>query len=275
LTKAASATRWAPRFLSNSTDRRQAGVPGHEDPQLAQVLEVASPRLPRDPPPGPHLRHQQDEPPVQGAPGLTLKAAPTAVIFDVGNVLYGWDPDSFLVRQIADDAARLRFVEETDLYGWHETLDGGRPYAEAAAELSEKFPQYADLIAAWSARFGETITGPVPGVHAIVEALDARDVPLFAITNFSADFWAPFFERERAFFRQFRDIVVSGEVKMLKPDPAIYYLALDRFRLHPSQALFVDDRTINVAAAEAVGMHAHLFTTADDLQARLRADGLL
>ena len=199
----------------------------------------------------------------------------TAVIFDVGNVLYGWDPDSFLVRQIADDEARLRFIADTDLYGWHETLDGGRPYAEAAAELSEKFPQYAELIAAWSARFGETITGPVPGVHAIVEALDARDVPLFAITNFSADFWTPFFERERAFFRRFRDIVVSGEVKMLKPDPAIYFLALDRFRLHPKQALFIDDRAINVEAAESVGMHAHLFTTAGDLQARLHDEGLL
>src|SRR3954470_4325946 len=96
---------------------------------------------------------------------------PAAVIFDVGNVLYGWDPDSFLVRQIADDEARLRFVEETGLYAWHETLDGGRPYDEAAAELNEKFPQYAQLIAAWSERFGETITGPVPGTHEIVEAL--------------------------------------------------------------------------------------------------------
>ena len=200
---------------------------------------------------------------------------PTAVIFDVGNVLYGWDPESFLVRQIADDAARLQFVEDVDLYGWHETLDAGRPYDEAAAELSEKFPHYADLIAAWSERFGETITGPVPGVHDIVEALDRRGVPLFAITNFSADFWTPFHARERAFFGRFRDIVVSGEVKLLKPDPAIYFLALDRFGLHPRQALFVDDRLINVEAAEAVGLHGHLFTTAEALRVRLEDDGLL
>ena len=117
---------------------------------------------------------------------------PTAAVFDCGNVLYGWDPDSFLVRQIADDDARLRFIEDTDLWGWHDTLDGGRPFAEAAAELSEKFPAYADLISAWGERFGETISDPVPGVHAIVEELDARGVPLFGITNFSAEFWAPF-----------------------------------------------------------------------------------
>ena len=198
-----------------------------------------------------------------------------AVVFDVGNVLYGWDPDSFLVRQIADDEARLRFIEDVDLYAWHDTLDGGRPFAEAEAELTEKFPHYAALIRAWSDRFGETITGPVPGVHAIVEALDARGVPLYAITNFSADFWPPFFEKERAFLGRFRDIVVSGEVKLLKPDPAIYFLALDRFRLSPRDALFVDDREINVEAALAVGMQAHLFTGADDLRARLVGEGLL
>lgn len=199
----------------------------------------------------------------------------TAVIFDVGNVLYGWDPDAFLVTQLGDDEARLRFVEDTDLYAWHETLDGGRAAGEAVAELSEKFPQYAELISAWSDRFGETITGPVPGVHELVEALDERGVPLFAITNFSADFWAPFRGREAAFFDRFWDIVVSGEEKLLKPDPAVYFLALDRFRLRPAEALFVDDRAINVAAAEAVGMKAHLFIDALDLQARLVAEGLL
>ena len=136
-------------------------------------------------------------------------------------------------------------------------------------------PQYAALIAAWSERFGETISGPVPGVHEIVEALDARGVPLFAITNFSADFWPPFAAKERAFFDRFRDIVVSGEVKLLKPDPAIYWLALDRFRLKPADALFVDDRQINVDGALAVGMAAHLFTDAADLRARLESEGLL
>ena len=199
----------------------------------------------------------------------------SAAVFDVGNVLYGWDPDSFLVRQIADDEERLRFIEDADFYGWHESLDGGRPFDEAATDLSEKFPAYAELIRSWSDRFGETITGPVPGTHAIVEELDARGVPLFAITNFSAETWPPFLAREKAFFARFRDIVVSGEVKLLKPDPAIYYLALRRFGLKPDEALFTDDRQINVDAAHAVGMQAHLFVGAEDLRARLTAEGLL
>ena len=198
-----------------------------------------------------------------------------AVIFDVGNVLYGWDPESFLARQVEDDQARLQFIEDVGLWDWHDSLDGGRPFDEAAAELSEKFPDYAHLISAWGDRFGETITEPVPGVHAIVEALDEVGVPLFAITNFSADFWPPFAERERDFFRRFKDIVVSGEEKMLKPDPALYYRALDRFGLKPADALFIDDRAINDEGAEAVGMRAHLFTGAEQLRRRLEGDGLL
>jgi 2-haloacid dehalogenase len=98
---------------------------------------------------------------------------------------------------------------------------------------------------------------------------------LFAITNFSADFWAPFAAQERAFFSRFRDIVVSGREKLLKPDPAIYWLALDRFKLQPSRALFVDDRKINVDGAEAIGLRSHLFTDAEGLRARLVAEGLL
>ncbi|MET1111438.1 MAG: HAD family phosphatase [Allosphingosinicella sp.] len=202
-------------------------------------------------------------------------ASPTSVIFDVGNVLYGWDPESFLARQLPEDEARLRFIEDVDLWSWHDTLDGGRPFDEAAAELSEKFPDYAAHISAWGDRFGETITDPIRGVHALVGELDARGVPLFAITNFSADFWPPFRSREDSFFRRFRDIVVSGEVKLLKPDPAIYFLALDRFGLKPEEALFVDDRRINVEGAEAVGLRGHLFTDAEDLRRRLEREGLL
>lgn len=202
-------------------------------------------------------------------------AQPRAVIFDIGNVLYGWDPQSFLSRQIPDDAARWRFIEDVDLFGWHETLDAGRSYAEAAADLSTAFPAYAHLIEAWGQNFGEMIKDPVPGVHPIVRELHGRGVPLFAITNFSAEFWKPFHERERSFLALFRDIVVSGEVKMLKPDPAIFELSLERFGVEPGNALFIDDRLINIEAAAATGMHVHLFTSAADLRTTLATAGLL
>ena len=112
-------------------------------------------------------------------------------------------------------------------------------------------------------------------VYRDIRSLEQAGVPLFAITNFSADFWQPFVTRESAFFSRFRDIVVSGEEKMMKPDPAIYYLALDRFGVAARDALFIDDRQINVDGAEAIGMKAHLFTSAQALRARLEAEGLL
>ncbi len=106
-------------------------------------------------------------------------------------------------------------------------------------------------------------------MHEIVRELDEAGVPLFAITNFSHEFWPPFRAREAALFDRFTDIVVSGEEKMVKPDAAIYHLALARFGLRPDQAVFVDDNADNVAGAEAVGMHAVLFSDAAAFRARL------
>ena len=200
---------------------------------------------------------------------------PTAVVFDVGNVLYGWEPDLFFRARLPDHGARGDFLARTRFLDWHNELDAGRAFAEAAHDLSGRFPEYAELIQAWRDDFGSTITGPVPGMHEIVEELHARGVPLFAITNFSADFWAPFAERERAFFGRFRDIVVSGREKLLKPHPDIYRLALARFGLDAGDALFVDDRPINVHAAEALEIRGHLFVGASDLRGRLEAEGLL
>jgi 2-haloacid dehalogenase len=112
-------------------------------------------------------------------------------------------------------------------------------------------------------------------MHEIVRELDAAGVPLFAITNFSHEFWPPFRAREAALFDRFQDIVVSGVEKMVKPDAAIYHLALDRFGLLPGQAVFVDDSAANIDGAAALGMHAILFTDAAAFRARLVEFGLL
>ena len=110
---------------------------------------------------------------------------------------------------------------------------------------------------------------------ALVDELHAADVSLYAITNFSGEFFAPFRAQEAAFFARFRDIVVSGDERLTKPDPAIYHLALDRFGLAPSEAVFVDDRQENVDAADALGMCGILFTDAVALRSRLQTLDLL
>lgn len=109
----------------------------------------------------------------------------------------------------------------------------------------------------------------------LVAQLDDASVPLYAITNFSAEFWTPFRAREAALFDRFRDIVVSGEEKMVKPDPRIFALALRRFGIAAGTALFIDDRPDNVAVAQDAGMKAHLFSDEPGLRTRLREEGVL
>ncbi|GGB39502.1 hydrolase [Sphingomonas metalli] len=199
----------------------------------------------------------------------------TAVIFDIGRVLYHWDPRFLYERLIPEDRALDAFLAEVLTHDWHFQHDAGRDFAETSAELIALHPEHRELIAAWGPRFLESIPGPIAGMPEIVERLDAAGVPLFAITNFSHEFFPPFRAREAALFDRFRDIVVSGDEKLVKPDAAIYRLALDRFGLRAEEAVFVDDNAANVAGAAALGIEAILFTDADALEARLRALGLL
>ncbi|WP_176484593.1 HAD family hydrolase [Sphingomonas spermidinifaciens] len=200
---------------------------------------------------------------------------PHAVIFDIGNVLFHWDPRFLYERLIDDDRALDAFVREVVTHDWHFQHDAGRNFADTSAELIAAHPHHADLIAAWGPRFNESVGAPVAGMHAVVEALDEAGVPLFAITNFSHEFFPPFRAEWPELFDRFRNIVVSGEERMVKPDPAIYHLALARFGLQPGEAVFVDDNPANVDAANAIGIDAHLFRDAPSFRAFLAEHELL
>ena len=199
---------------------------------------------------------------------------PSAVVFDIGNVLYGWDPRFLYAKLIADPAQLDWFLANVVTHDWHFQHDAGRPWRETTAELTAAFPDHADLIATYVPRWLETISGPVPGMLDLVDDLAVRGVPLFGITNFSAEFWVPF-RASAPVFDHFRDIVVSGTERLTKPDPAIYALALDRFGLARGEGLFIDDRLENVAAGEAAGFPGHHFTGAAPLRAELQRLGLL
>jgi 2-haloacid dehalogenase len=204
-----------------------------------------------------------------------MRARTRAVVFDVGNVLYDWNPRFLYERLIDDDRALDAFLRDVATKDWHFQHDAGRPFAETSAELAAAHPDHAHLIAAWGPRFVEQLGGMLPGMYALVLDLEAAGVPLYAITNFSAEFWPPFRDREAELFDRFADIVVSGDELLTKPDAAMYRLALDRFGLEAGDALFVDDREDNVAGAQSVGMPALLFTDAETLRADLVNHGIL
>jgi 2-haloacid dehalogenase len=197
-----------------------------------------------------------------------------AVVLDVGNVLVDWDVRAFYAPQIPDAARLDWFLANVVTPAWHFQHDAGRPFAETSAELIARFPAEADLIRQFGPRFNETITGPIPGMPELVEQLAARGVPIFGITNFSHEFWPPF-RAQWPLFDHFADIIVSGEERLTKPDPAIYQLALTRFGLAPGEGYFIDDRADNVEAAAANGFVAHQFRDAETLAAELRRLGLL
>jgi 2-haloacid dehalogenase len=197
-----------------------------------------------------------------------------AVVFDVGKVLFDWDM-RILIRQFLADEAEVEHVFANVVsVPWHFQHDAGMPLAEMVPARIAEFPQYEAVIRAYSTRFNETIPGPIPGSLELVEELAARDVPLYAITNFGAEFW-PAFSATQPIFRHFRDVVVSGDEKIAKPDPAIYRIAQARFGHDPHEMLFIDDNRDNIEAARALGWQAHHFVDATTLERDLRARGLI
>lgn len=197
-----------------------------------------------------------------------------AVVFDVGNVLYHWDMRRLFARLIHDVGELDWFMANVITEEWHFEHDAGRPLADMVPERIALYPAYADHIRAYATRFVETIPGPVAGMISLVETLSQRGVPIFGITNFGAEFWDQF-RPTAPVFDHFADIIVSGVEKLVKPDPAIYALALRRFNLLPGEAIFIDDRIENIEAAQANGFIGHHFKDAETLRPALGALNIL
>jgi 2-haloacid dehalogenase len=199
---------------------------------------------------------------------------PSAVVFDVGRVLFQWQLGALFEKLIDDPAEREWFLENVVTEEWHFQHDRGRPLAEMLPERIAEFPAYESHIRAYAERFNETVPGPVDGTHALVERLHARGVPLYCLTNFGDELWARF-RPTQPIFDLFEDVIVSGTEKRAKPDPAIYAITEARSGRQGSELFFTDDNAANIAAARAQGWHAHQFTDAASLEAQLMAAGLL
>jgi len=200
--------------------------------------------------------------------------SPTAVIFDIGGVLVDWDP-RHLYRSLFDRESEMEhFLSEICTPDWHNSLDAGTPMDVAIAALSTRYPEYAPLIAAYRDRWHHMFKGAISGTVSLLARLDDRGIPLFALSNFPGEKFGEF-RHSFPFTARFRDVVVSSEEGLIKPDPRIYELALDRFGLTAATTLFIDDRLDNVESAQKVGIRAHHFQNPNDLEKRLLDEGLL
>jgi HAD superfamily hydrolase (TIGR01509 family) len=203
-----------------------------------------------------------------------IEGRPKAVLFDVGNVVVRWDPNTLYAKIFADPVERAWFLGEVCTMAWHVQHDAGVSWDQTIPALISCYPQHADAIAAWRDRWAEMFSGPIPETEAAIEALHARGVPLYGLTNMAVETFATTMAMSPAFER-LSDVIVSGRERVVKPDRRIFEIASARSGRRPAELLFIDDSRANIEAAQALGYHAHHFTDPKALRPALERYGLL
>lgn len=191
-----------------------------------------------------------------------------AIIFDLGAVLIDWNPRYLYRTMFDDEAAMERFFAETSLLQWNARQDEGHSFAAAVNELSAQFPQYEKYIRAFHMRWEEMMPGAIAPTVEILAELRAQQYDLYALSNWSAETY-PMAYRRFEFLRWFRAVVISGAVKICKPDARLYAHLLALIGRPAEECLFIDDSLANYQAAVALGFQAIHFQSAEQLRAAL------
>ena len=189
-----------------------------------------------------------------------------AIVFDIGHVLVDWNP-RFIYRDFfdGDEAAMEHFLAHICSPEWNRELDAGKSFDQAVAERQRLYPQHADLIAAWRDQWPKSLGDAIEGTVDVLAELKERGYPLYAITNWSAETF-PIARDRFPFLAWFRDIIVSGEVGVAKPDLGIFEIFLGRHAIDPRKAVFIDDSPANLAAAESLGLPGIRFVDPETLR---------
>jgi putative hydrolase of the HAD superfamily len=205
---------------------------------------------------------------------------PEALIFDFGGVLFGWNPVRLIARVLPE---RARTPEEAEHWkgqffqgysgDWGAFDSGHIEVPELRRRIATRTGLSEDEVQAVVDAVPDELQ-PMAASVALLQRLRQAGHRLLFLSNMPAPF-ADHLRRSHAFLAWFESGVFSAEVKLAKPDAAIFHLALDRFELSPSQALFIDDHPANVEAANALGLPAVLFTDAASLERELMARGLI
>jgi 2-haloacid dehalogenase len=197
-----------------------------------------------------------------------------AVVLDVGGVILDWSPRYLFDDLIPDATDREFFFTTVCPPAWNNAQDAGRSWADAIAEAVARHPDQAEHIRAYDEHWLRTVAGLIDGTVEIMAELRAAGIPVYALTNFSAEKW-PLAVAEWEPLQWFDGAVVSGSERVVKPGPEIFRLLLDRFGLTPERTFFTDDTAVNVDGARAVGIVAELFTDPAVLRDQLTDLGVL
>ncbi len=189
-----------------------------------------------------------------------------AIIFDFGNVLLTWDPRNLYQRFFLNDPEGMEhFLEEVNFADWNLQQDKGRPFAEAIAVLSQEFPHYSNLIQAYYDQWIDSVGGPVAGTVEILKRLKRAGYPVYGLSNWSAE-TCPRARKKYDFFELLDDMVISGEVGLVKPDPEIYQVMLDKIGRPAKECLLIDDSLPNIHQAQKMGFVVIHFQSPEQLE---------
>jgi 2-haloacid dehalogenase len=202
-----------------------------------------------------------------------MMAQRSVAIFDLGGVVIDWNP-RYLYRKLFDgnDRAMEHFLATVCTPSWNELQDGGRTFADACASLKATHPGETELIDAWFKRYDEMLAGEIPGTVEIITEMRSRGITLYALSNWSTETFPIALSRFEC-LKWFQGVLLSGEVRLLKPDRRIFEVFLKTFAIDPARAIYIDDRRENVQVAASFGMHGILFTDSRSLRAELMREG--
>ncbi|MCW8843623.1 MAG: HAD family phosphatase [Rhodobacteraceae bacterium] len=196
-----------------------------------------------------------------------------AVIFDIGNVLIRWNPEAHYDAVIGPERRRA-FFAEVPLHEEHHKVDEGGSLRAVMYALADRYPHWGDEIRMWHDDWDALAAPDISHSVRLLTALKSQGTPVFALTNFGHDNF-PRSQAAYPFLNLFDREYVSGRLKMVKPDAAIYAHVEADCGIPPERLLFTDDRADNIAAAAARGWQTHLFDHPQGFAGRLVAEGLL
>ena len=175
-------------------------------------------------------------------------------LFDLGGIFFDWDPNHFF-KDIFDTKKETKyFLSNVCNDEWNLKQDAGRSIAEAEFELISKFPHYEKEIKMYYKNHRKMIRGTYELSVKILEKLKNQNYECYVLSNWSAETFDGMIA-DYPFLKLFDGMLISGEVKLMKPNIDIYELAIKRFNLIPKETIFIDDKLENINTAKNLKLH--------------------
>ena len=197
------------------------------------------------------------------------------LVFDFGGVLIDWNPAYVYLKEFRGNQEEMsHFLNTICSWEWNENQDAGYSLQKATEERVALYPEHERLIRMYYGRWEDMLGYEHTDTVALLKTFKNHNkYRLIGLTNWSHETFPVALERF-AFLSWFEGIVVSGTEKMKKPEANIYTLTLDRYKIIPENAVFIDDKLENLHAAAQLGMHGIHFTSAAKLKRDLETLGV-